>query len=392
MTFSPEGPRPSGPDSGGYGNPYSPEGARPPEAGTSGYGAGYSPDNARSAAPGYSGYGQASPSYGGPAQQAQFGVNQPGSSSPSGQPYNPPLASDRPTQLPRILTLVVVVLGVVNFLVGLAGQFEFFGDVVNFFFVQAGDPTSIALLLAGGLVAAFGLLPRQANTIGIAAALSVAGWLVLVFQSFNTGDAGPVGTSIELGTGAFVVLVLGFVQSVLAVAATLFDAGVLKAPQPKPTTYGQQNFGGAFGQQASGYGQQNPNYAGYGQQQYGQPSPSQPSQNQASQNQAPQNQGYVPPAYTGPSQGQPNQNTTGSLGYPVGTSKPDAPQGGLTGPASQNSPYSQPHYGQPPVGSAGYGAPQHAVPPESEESEGDAPPYSAPTQAFGQTPSDDDKK
>ena len=373
MTFSPEGPRSSGPGSGGYGSGYSPEGARP-------------------STPGYGNYGPTGQQYGGqpqPQQQqpqpSQFG--QPSSPAPAGQ-YTPPLASDRPSPLPRILALVVAGLGVLSFLVGLAGQYEVPGEAVNFFFVQTGDPTSIALLLAGGLVAASGLLPKQAGTMGVAAALSVTGWLVLVFQSFNTGDSGPIGASIELGVGGMIVLVLGFVQSVLAVAATLFGAGVIKAPQPKPKSYGQTNFQG-YGQQAPGYGQQSQGqgYGGY----------AQPTQ----QNYGVPGQGYVPPNYTGPSQGQqnqPNQNTTGGLGYPVGTSKPESSPSGLTGPAGQNSPYGQPQYGQPPVGSGGYGAPQHAVPSdtpsERTDDSGDesTPPHNAPTQAFGQTPSDDDKK
>ncbi|KZF03743.1 hypothetical protein A2J03_07120 [Rhodococcus sp. EPR-157] len=371
MTFSPEGPRSSGPGSGGYGSGYSPEGARPS---TPGYG-------------GYSQAGQAGQQYGAqqPSQQQPSQFGQSPSSSPTGQ-YTPPRASDRPSPLPRILALVVAGLGVVSFLVGLAGQYEVPGEAVNFFFVQTGDPTSIALLLAGGLVAASGLLPKQAGTMGVAAALSITGWLVLVFQAFNTGDAGPIGASIELGVGGIIVLVLGFVQSVLAVAATLFGAGVIKAPQPKPKSYGQTNFQG-YGQQAPGYGQQGQGYGGY----------AQPTQ----QNYGVPGQGYVPPNYTGPSQSQqgqqnqPNQNTTGGLGYPVGTSKPES---GLTGPAGQNSPFGQPQYGQPPAGSEGYGAPQHAVPSDApsertdESGDDSTPPYSAPTQAFGQTSPDEDKK
>lgn len=355
MTFPPEGPRPSGPGSSGYGN-----------------------------------YGPGGQSYGTPApgQQSQFGQNPP-NSTPQVSQYNPPLASDTPSPLPRILALGVLALGVINFLLGLAGQYKVPGDSVNFFFVQTGDATSISLLLVAGLFVGVGLLPKQPNTIGLAAAASIAGWLVLVFQSFNTGDSGPIGASIELGVGAITVLVLGFIQSVLAVAATLFGAGILKAPQPKPVSYGQQNNFPGYGQQQPGYGQQPPNYSGYGQPQqqgYAAPAPG-------------QNQGYVPPTYTGQpapqAQNQPNQNTTGGLGYPVGTSKPESSQsGGLTGPAGEHSPYGQYQYSQPPVGSAGYGSAQHAAPaePKPEETEDSGtPPYSAPTQAFGTTPTSEDK-
>ncbi|MGA9869714.1 MAG: DUF5336 domain-containing protein [Rhodococcus sp. (in: high G+C Gram-positive bacteria)] len=354
MTFSPDGPRSSGPGSGGYGN-----------------------------------YGPAGQSYGNqaPGRQSQFDQGQPPAPS---QQYNPPLASDTTTSLPKILSLAVLALGVINFLIGLAGQYHAFGTDTNFFLAGNGDPTSVGLLLAAGLVAGVGLLPRQPTTVGIAAAMSIAGWLVLVFQAFNTGESGPATVPIELGIGTVAILVLGFVQSVLAVAATLARAGLIKAPRPKSSSYGQQNYPG-FGQpQSGGYGQQQGQFGQYGQpqQQYGGPS-----------------QGYVPPTYSGqPSQNQPNQNTTGGLGYPVGTSNPDDRQGGSHAQPGQSNQYGQSQYGQPQYGQSHYGQPTNPVSapnegtPEphterSEQSHGDStPPYSAPTQAFGTTPSEDDKK
>lgn len=385
---------------------FSPEGPRSPGSGPSGYG----------------NYGPAGQSYGAqpPGQQAQYG--QPAQPP---QQYQPPLKSDTPSSLPRILSIVVVALGVINFLVGLAGQYEAFGSTTNFFLVGNGDPTSIALLLAGAAVAGVGLLPKQPTTISIAAALSISGWLVLVFQSFNTGEAGPTGVSIGLGIGAFVVLFLGFVQSAAAVVGTLFSAGVLKAPSPKPVSYGQQNPFQSYGQQgyAPGQGQPGQGQSQPGQGQPGQGQPGQQTPQSPNYYGPPQPQGYAPPSYTG--QPAPNQNTTGSLGYPVGGASGESQQsgtGGLTGPAGQNSPYSQYQYSQPPIGSAGYGAPQHAVQPEqtgqsenaglfdpagqshadqseartdnpeSETSEyTDVPPHSAPTQVFG-AQTDEDKK
>lgn len=375
MTYSPEGARPQGQGPGGYGN-YGPAGqyGQPGQQQP-----GQPPQQPGQPQPGQQQPGQSQPG------QPSYGQGQQGQSQ---QQYNPPLASSGPSQLPRILTLVVLVLGGVNFLTGLAGQYEALGTTTNFFLIGNGDPTSIALLFAGALVAGMSVLPKQPNTIGIAAALSIAGWFVLAFQSFNTGDTGPTGVSIGLGTGAIVVLVLGFVQSVAAVAATLFSAEILKVPAPKPVSYGQQNA-----------------FQGYGQPQYGQPG--QPGQQgQPGRGQQPQNfSGYGQPAqpnYTAPSysgQPSPSQNTTGSLGYPVGgspsTESTSSGNGGLTGPAGQNSPYGQPQYGQPPIGSGGYGAPQHAVPsePDSDDSAADrSTPYGAPTQAFGAAPQDEDKK
>lgn len=364
MTYPPEGPRSSGPGSSGYGN-----------------------------------YGPAGQPFGAPPspQQSQFGQSQ------QGQP-NPSRAGDTASPLPRLLTLAVLVLGGVNFLTGLAGQYEAFGTSTNFFLIGNGDPTSVALLLAAGITAGISLLPKQPNTIGVAAALSIAGWFVLVFQSFNTGDSGPTGVSIGLGVGAVIVLLLGLIQSAAAVAVLLFSASILQPPKPKPkqVSQGQQPAYPGYGQQA-GYGQQGQQGQG---QMPGQQGPGQPGSNFQGQNQG---QGQMPgyggygqsptPSYGGPGQGYapssytgqpaPNQNVTGGLGYPTG--KHDAPaSSGLTGPASQDSPYGQ--YSQPPLTPGGYGQSQHSDAGENVDQSEDASPYSAQTREFGATPKEEDNK
>lgn len=380
MTYPPEGPNSGSPGygAGGYGS-----------QGPAGPSYGSTPQGPSPQGPSPQGPSQQGPSSQGPSQQTpgQQSYSQPG-------PYSSSPTSDTPSPLPRILTLVVAALGGIGFLVGLAGQYSAFDVSSNFFQFGNGDPTSIALLLASGLVAAVGLLPKQSSTIGIAAALAISGWLTLVFQSFNIDSGGGMGSSIGLGAGAIIVLVLGFFQSLAAIAALLFGAGVLKVPAPKAVSYGQQNQFQGYSP-APGYrqqGQQPPNY-GYGQ----------PQQSYGGQGQG----GYVPPTYSGqsaPNQPARGQNPSGSLGYPV-----DPQQGASspTSPADQTSPYSQYQYSQPPVGSAGSGAPQHAVPPETQAvptdqqsggpstpTEGGSaggPSYSEPTQAFGTTPADDEK-
>ncbi|RRQ28091.1 hypothetical protein DK926_09380 [Rhodococcus sp. Eu-32] len=398
MTYSPEGPGSGGAGSPGYGS-----------GGYGGYGStpGSTPQqNTPESQHGQSPYGQQSPysppSYGQSQQpgQGQYSQNpyaqgqypgQPGQQNQTGQPsqpsqpgsYNPVLAAAKASLLPRILTLVVVAFGIVNLFAGLAGQYSAFDIANNFFLPGNGDPTSVALLLASGLVAAVGLLPKQPNTLGIATALAFAGWLVLVFQAFNVDTGSGVGSSIGLGAGAITVLVFGFLQTAAALAATLFAADILKAPAAKPVSYGQQNPFQGYGQQNQGQNPQPQNPQGYG---YGQSPQSYGSSSQGG--------GYTPPTYSGPSG---TQNATGGLGYPVGQSKSESGSSGLTGPAGQNSPYSQYQYGQPPVGASGQGAAQHAVPSEShtereEESSSEQTPYSAPTQAFGTTPDTDDQK
>ncbi|ORI13791.1 hypothetical protein BJD99_11680 [Rhodococcus sp. 1163] len=385
MTYPPEGPNSGSPGygAGGYGSHGPSYGATPQGPSTQG--------------PSPQGQSSQGPTSQGPSQQTpgQQSYSQPGQYSPSPASNMSP-ASKTPLPLPRILTLVVAALGGIGFLVGLAGQYSAFDVSSNFFQFGNGDPTSIALLLASGLVAAVGLLPKQSSTIGIAAALAVSGWLTLVFQSFNIDSGGGMGSSIGLGTGAIIVLVLGFFQSLAAIAALLFGADVLKVPAPKDVSYGQQNQFQGYSP-TPGYrqpGQQPPNY-GYGQpqQSYG----------------GPVQGGYVPPTYPGqPAPNQParGQNPSGSLGYPVDPQQHGA--SGPTGSADQSSPYSQYQYGQPPVGSAGSGAPQHAVSPETQAVPTDqqsggpstptesgstgGPSYSEPTQAFGTTPANDDEK
>lgn len=403
MTYPPEGPRSSGPGYSGYGS-YGPAGqsfGTPAQGSQSPYAQGPQAPYAQGQSPQY---GQ------GPQSQPQPQPGQPSQPSPSFSQYNPPLKTDGPSSLPRILSSVVLALGVVLLLVGLAGQYEAFGETSNFYLISSGDPTSIALMFAAGLTAGVGLLPKQPKTIGIAAALALSGWLVLLLQSFNTGDAGPAGMTVGIGAGAVAALVLGFVQSAVAVAATLLHSGVIKAPQPKPVSYGQQSNAPGYGQPPAGsygqasqqqyqgpspQGQQSPGQSGYGG--YGQ----QPGYGGSGS-------GYVPPAYTGAQPPQ-SQNPTGGLGYPVGAPKPDS-SGGFTPPAGQDSPYSQYPYNHTPVGSGAYGASQHAptesVPTDSVSSDtaptsetdgapgsGETSPNdSAPTRAFDPSAADENKK
>jgi hypothetical protein len=288
----------------------------------------------------------------------------------------------------------------------------------------------LGLLFLGGLLAAASLLPKQSYA-GAAAAASVAGWVVALFVFLNV-DA-------DSGWGAILILVLGFIQSAVAVAAVLFDIGVLKQPAPKPAAaagfgqpgqtpqgYGQgapQGYGQgpqqSYGQQPQGYGQSAP-------QGYGQQSQSQPGYGQQSQ------QGYGQQGYG--QQGQPSQSQPG---YTQGYGQPQQPgYGAGAGSASYDAPttaYQQPQYqgysqpstpsqptgtpsSQYPAGTS-YGSAQHAAPAygsqaesspvertleygeqpsteakpaesaEKPESEG----YSAPTQAFDTRADRDDK-
>lgn len=209
------------------------------------------------------------------------GYNQPAPSAPSSQGPSAGGASSGSSAtgsdakgLPFFLAVGVAALGVINFLLGFlpflgSKPVDFGGSRVSgaesakLFEVASGSPL-LGLLLLGGLLAGVSLLPKQ-NWIGAAAAASTAGFFALLFQSLNFGE----GT--ELKWGAYVLLVLAFVQAAIAIGALLFEAGILKAPAPRPATpsgFGQVG----YGQQQQPFGQGQPSF-GQGQPGYGQSSP-----------------------------------------------------------------------------------------------------------------------
>ncbi|MBC2642840.1 MULTISPECIES: DUF5336 domain-containing protein [unclassified Rhodococcus (in: high G+C Gram-positive bacteria)] len=360
---------------------------------------------------------------------------------PGGPNYGPPAqptAGGDSKGLGFFLLIGVAALGVLNLLLGFAPYATLARESVNSF---EANTDGLGLLFLGGLLAAVSLLPKQSYA-GAAAAASVAGWVLALFVYLNV-DA-------DSGWGAIAILVLGFIQSAVAVAAVLFDLGVLKQPAPRPAAtagYGQpgqapQGYGQSgsqgYGQAPQSYGQQP--QGGYGQgvpQGYGQ----QQGQGQAQPGYGQPNQPYGQQGYGQAPQGQPSQSQPG---YGQGYGQPSQPQqgygsGASAGSTSYDAPttaYQQPQYpgysqpstpsqpsqttgtpgSQYPAGTS-YGSAQHAAPaygsqPESSpvertleygeqpsteaqqaesaekpESEG----HSAPTQAFDTRADRDDK-
>ncbi|WP_431957353.1 DUF5336 domain-containing protein [Nocardia lijiangensis] len=236
--------------------------------------------------------------------------------------------------LPFFLVVGVAALGVINFLLGFLpfsveeverSGATITGDSYNGF-TPFGATGALGLLLLGGLLAGVSVLPKQ-NWKGAAAAASAAGFLALLFQTISLPD--PLTPEF----GAWVLIFLALVQTGVAIAAVLFEAGIIKAPAPKPAA-AQAGFGQAQG----GYGQQQFGQAG----QYGQSQPSQPAYGQQPA------QSYGQAGYgTGP-QYQSQQQ-------PYGQSQPSQPTYGQQQPGQS---YGQQSYGQQP----GYGAPQQGSP------------------------------
>ncbi|GAA5089937.1 DUF5336 domain-containing protein [Nocardia iowensis] len=250
--------------------------------------------------------------------------------------------------LPFFLVVGVAALGVINFLLGFvpfigSKPIDFGGarvassETANLF--EASGAALLGILLLGGLLAGLSLLPKQ-NWTGAAAAASVTGFLALLLHSFTLADG------IELEWGAYLLLVLAFVQAAVAVGAVLFESGIVKAPAPRPAN--QQAFGqGGYGQQQpSSFGQSQPafgqNQPGYGQGQPGQ----QPYGQQSPYGQQP---GYGAAQGSPYGQSQPSQPAYGQPGQPYGQQPAYGQQPPTTafGAPQQASPYSSPSTAQP---------------------------------------------
>lgn len=392
MTYSPGSPETGGSNTGGYGGS------------TGGYGGGgpsYGPSSAPSQPSASPGHGQQGQGHG---QQGQgqtfhqptvanpFGPPVPGTSAPTssaGASHQPTSPGVGLANLPKILTFVILGLGVVNFFLGLLDLVtaevksseqlpsSIQTSFSTSFFASGGSAVSVALLLAAGLIAGAGLIQRDGRNQAVVAGLAITGFLVLVLQSFNLPSSEGnefASTTSSLGIGAILVLVLGFVQAAAAVLALLFAAGIVKAPTATPAGYGGQN-------PQSGYGQQDP-YAptasfngpqaaqNFGNQpSYGRGPGSEPIYGQTPSGQSTGQHSYGPSGQ--PSYGGPAQNVQGQDSY----SPPP-----YTGPAS-----SAPGQAYPP-NQYGYG--QSPGPDSGDQS----PSYGAPTQSFGTTPNDDDKR
>jgi hypothetical protein len=161
---------------------------------------------------GYPGQGpqqpQPGPGYGVPAQQTNplTGVN-----------------------LPVLLALGVTLLGLVAYFCGYSDEASLAGQ-------------QILLLLIAGLLAAFRALPSGPRFLPVAAVLSVAGALSLLDGVIGIGE------NVETPGIIVVLLIMGILQMLVAVAAVLFDFGVLKVPAPRQQPYGQPGYGPPSGQ------------------------------------------------------------------------------------------------------------------------------------------------
>ncbi|GAA1947287.1 DUF5336 domain-containing protein [Amycolatopsis minnesotensis] len=164
-------------------------------------------------APGTGGFGQAGPAQQPPAPPAP-------SQASAGIPMNPGV----------LAALVTTVLGVVAYFLSFSSE-------------ASGTSMVVTLLLVGGLLAALRLLPNGPKALPFATVISVAGGLLGV----STVVGAPADSTVP---GIVVVLlIVGILQLLAAVAALLFEYKLLKVPAPKPQQPQQQAYGQGFAPQ-----------------------------------------------------------------------------------------------------------------------------------------------
>lgn len=224
---------------------------------------------------------------GGPGYPQQGGGGQPyqpapGTGSfPQSPPPAPPVST--PPDFGLIAALAVTALGLVSYFISFSSDAANLSGVVDY-------------LLVGGLLAALRVLPKGPKALPFAAVLSILGGLVAIST--------VVRASGSLPSIATVILILGILQMLVAIAAVLLEYGVIKPPAPKPQVpqnpYGQP-FGGQPGQQPQ-YGQQHQ----FGQQ----PPPAQQHQPAPGASGEPSSPFSQPTQFTPPASGPGVQSTT----------------------------------------------------------------------------------
>jgi Family of unknown function (DUF5336) len=152
-------------------------------------------------------------------------------------------AAEGPSKLPVYLTAAVAALGLAVYLSSYGPLFAAGADFLTPTLLDLGVVAS----LLGALIAGVGLVPKQKTAPALVAVLSVLGFL-LVIAIVLTAPSG-----VDIKWGLYLIVVFSVVQAIVAVAALLFDAGVITPPPPRPR-FEQPQYG-QFGPSGPYYGQ-----------------------------------------------------------------------------------------------------------------------------------------
>lgn len=171
---------------------------------------------------------------------------------PTGTPADQPAAAAQLGPGPaRTLGFVAAGLAAVVYLLG------FFQDEISLGTLLAGP-----LVIGGGFLAGAAALPKVGRVLVPATVAATTGALLLV----QIATQAPA-----LSITHIITLVLAFLVAAAAVAAVLFDAGLVSMPQPKARNrggyppQGYPGYGQAPGSAGYGYGYGHPEQGGYGQ-------------------------------------------------------------------------------------------------------------------------------
>ncbi|ADG79892.1 Antigen 34 kDa family protein OS=Tsukamurella paurometabola (strain ATCC 8368 / DSM / CCUG 35730/ CIP 100753 / JCM 10117 / KCTC 9821 / NBRC 16120 / NCIMB 702349 / NCTC 13040) OX=521096 GN=Tpau_3307 PE=4 SV=1 [Tsukamurella paurometabola] len=216
------GQQPGQPGQQGYGQPSYGE-----QQGQGGYGQPAPQQGYGQPAP--QGYGQAPQGYG----QAPQGYGQGYPQQGYGQQYGgyqqqAPAAPAKPLDLALVLSIATAALGVITFLLGFLpyakGTNVYTGSTATanaFEIILSGPLLALALLLAGGISAGLSLISKGNTGRTPAAALSIAGFLVLLFGLFSWDG---------LAFGFWIALVFALLTAAAATVLVLVDSGVITNP------------------------------------------------------------------------------------------------------------------------------------------------------------------
>ena len=168
-------------------------------------------------------------------------------------PAAPPGADE--SKLPAYLTAAAAALGL---LVYLSSFGPLFTATIGDYFTPTLLDIGVAAALLAALFAGVGLLPNQKARVPHVAVLSVLAALLVIAIVLTAPD------SVSIAWGLWLIVAFTVLQAIVAVAALLFDSGVLTPPAPRPKyeQYGQfgQPYYGQLGQPHLGGPPQRPGY------------------------------------------------------------------------------------------------------------------------------------
>lgn len=150
------------------------------------------------------------------------GPGYPGAQQPGGYPPTTQLPKvDGPSKLPLYLLAGVAILGLAAYLLSFGPAWKSTtasGSVVPIL--------GIVGMVFAALFAVIALLPKQGNYRPVVTATAVVGFLLIIWDLIEGGQGA--------GWALIVIVVLSALQTVVAIAALLLDAGVITPPAPRP--------------------------------------------------------------------------------------------------------------------------------------------------------------